>query len=70
MLFNKKKNCEASEFSILDYTQNRKLGNLGKPYLPKFLVVHGTQNQKIDLKEKTLTLRCGLRRKNVYFRDF
>ena len=70
MLFNKKKNCEVSEFSILDYTQNRKFGNLGKSYLLKFLVVHGTQNQKIDLKEKTLTLRCGLRRKNVYFRDF
>ena len=51
-------------------TQNRKLGNLGKFYLLKFLVVYGTQNQKNDLKEKTSTLRCGLRRKNVCFRDF
>ena len=46
------------------------LGNLGKFYLLKFLIVYKTQNQKIDLKEKTLTLRCGLRRKNVNFRDF
>ena len=51
-------------------TQNRKLGNLGKFHLLKFLVVYETQNQKNDLKEKTLTLRCGLRRKNVNFRDF
>ena len=29
----------------------------------KFLVVYKTQNQKHDLKEKTLTLQCGLRRK-------
>ena len=29
MCFEKKK-CEVSEFSILPYTQNRKLGNLGK----------------------------------------
>ena len=38
--------------------------------LIKFLVVYKTQNQKYDLKEKTLTLQCGLRRKNVNFRGF
>ena len=65
-----KKKSEVSEFSILAYTHNRKLGNLGKFYLLKFLVVNGTQNQKIDLKEKTLTLWCGVRRKKVHFRDF
>ena len=72
MWFNKKKETmsEVSEFSILAYTQNRKLGNLGKFYLLKFLVVYETQNQKNVLKEKTLTLRCGLRRKNIHFRDF
>ena len=36
----------------------------------KFLVVYKTQNQKYDLKEKTFTLQCGLRRKNVHFRGF
>ena len=38
--------------------------------LIKFLVVYKTQDQKYDLKEKTLTLQCGLRRKNVHFRGF
>ena len=70
MWFNKKKKkvSEVSEFSILAYTQNRKLGNLGKFHLLKFLVICKTQNKKKnDLKEKTLTLRYGLRRKNVNF---
>ena len=72
MWFNKKKETmsEVSEFSILAYTQNRKLGNLRKFYLLKFFVVYETQNRKNDLEEKTLTLRCGLRRKNIHFRDF
>ena len=39
-------------------------------FLIKFLVVYKTQNQKYDLTEKTLTLQCGLRRKNVNFRGF
>ena len=30
LLEEKKKNCQVSEFSILSYTQNRKLGNLRK----------------------------------------
>ena len=38
--------------------------------LIKFLVVCKTQNQKYDLKEKTLILQCGLRRKNVHFQGF
>ena len=62
-LIRNKNISEVSEFSILVYTQNRKLGNLGKFYLLKFLIVYGTQNKKNDLKEKTLTLRFGLRRK-------
>ena len=71
MCNNKKKTIsKVSEFLILSYTQHRKLGNLGKFYLLKFLVVCETQNQKSDLKEKTLSLPCGLRRKNVHFRDF
>ena len=64
MWLNKEKNIsQVSEFSILAYTQNRKLRILGKFYLLKFLVVYDTQNQKNELKEKTFTLRCGLRKK-------
>ena len=58
---------EDSEFSIWPCTQNRKPR---KFYLLKFLVVYETQNKKNDLEEKTFTLRCGLRRKNVLFRGF
>ena len=54
MLLNNEKNIsQVSEFSILAYTQNRKLRILGKFYLLKFLVVYETQNQKNELKEKT-----------------
>ena len=54
MLLKKKKKTisEVLEFLILAYTQNRKLGNLGKFYLLKFLVVYETRNKKINLKEK------------------
>ena len=38
--------------------------------LLKILKVYETQNRKNDLKVKTLTLRCCLRRKNVHFRGF
>ena len=40
MWFKKKKKTisEVFEFSILAYTQNQKLGNLGKSYLLKLLV--------------------------------
>ena len=36
--------------------------------LLKFLVIYEIQNQKDEIKEKTFTLRYGLRRKNVHFR--
>ena len=54
MLLKKKKKTisEVLEFLILAYTQNRKLGNLGKFYLLKFLVVYETRNKKNNLKEK------------------
>ena len=35
--------------------------------LLKFLVIYEIQNQKDEIKEKTFTLRYGLRRKNVHF---
>ena len=66
LLEEKKKISEVSEFSILPYTQNRKLGNLGKF---SFTSIFGSiwnsksKNWKNDLKEKTLTIWCGLRRK-------
>ena len=46
MWFNKEKETisEVSEFLILAYTQNRKLRNLGKFYLLRFLIVYETQN--------------------------
>ena len=67
MWLNKEKNIsQVSEFSILAYTQNRKLRILGKFYLLKFLVVYENQNQKNELKEKTFTLRCGLRKKSQF----
>ena len=69
-LIRRKTISEVFEFSILACTQNRQLGNLGKFYLLKYLVVYETQNQTNNLKEKTLTLRWGLRRKNVNFQDF
>ena len=59
---------EVPEFSILPYTQNRKLGISQSFIFFKFLVVCKTRIQKYDLKEKTLSLQCGLRRKNVHFR--
>ena len=55
-LIRKKTISKVSEFLILSYTQHRKLGKLGKFYLLKFFVVCETQNQKSDLKEKTLSL--------------
>ena len=58
------------QFRRFQRGQNRKLGNLRKFYLLKVLVVYETQNKKNDQKEKTLTLRCGLRGQNVHLRDF
>ena len=50
MWFNNKKIpiSEVSEFSILPYTQNRKLGNLGSFLLLQFLEVYETQNLKAE----------------------
>ena len=63
-------NSKVSEFSILPYTQNQNLEISESFILAKVLVVYETQNRKNDLKEETLTLRCGLGRKNVNFRGF
>ena len=66
LLEEKVKILEVSKFSILPYTQNRKLGNLRKF---SFTSIFGSiwnsesKNLKNDLKEKTLTLWCGLGRK-------
>ena len=64
---------EVYEFSILPYTQYRKLGNLGKFSFPSdfgSIWNSKSKNRKNDLEEKTLTLRCGLRRKYAHFRSF
>ena len=60
MWFNNKKIpiSEVSEFSIMPYTQIRKLGNLESFLLLQFLEVYETQNlkaEKNDLEEKILT---------------
>ena len=63
---------EVSELSILPYTQNRKLWNLGKfSFTSDFRSIWNSKskNRKNDLEEKTLTLRCGLRRKYAHFRS-
>ena len=64
MWFNKKKSCSIPKFENLGISESF--------LLLKFLVVHETQNLKTDwkmttLKKKTLTLWCGLRRKNIHF---
>ena len=69
MWFNKKKklNSEVSKFSILSYTQNRKLENLGKFFCTYiFCSIWNSKSNKWlknDQKQKKLTLWCGLRRK-------
>ena len=72
MWFNKKKIpiSEVSEFSFCAIPKIENSEILECFILIKFLVVYKTQNQKYDLKEKTSTLQCGLRRKNVHFRGF
>ena len=44
------------------FNEKKKVSKVSKFYLLKFLVIYETQNQKNDLKEKTLTFRYGLRR--------
>ena len=69
----KKKISKVSEFSILACTWNEKLRNLGKF---SFTSVFGSirnlksENQKNEFKQKIITLRWGLIRKNENFRGF
>ena len=73
MWFNKKKSYQFQRFLSFRFCPIPKMENSGISesfILIKFLVVYKTQNQKHDLKDKTLTLQCGLRRKNVHFRGF
>ena len=65
---------EVSEFSIWPYTQNQKLGNLGKfSFTSIFDSIRNSRSKyqkKMTQEEKTLTERCGLIRKKVHFRGF
>ena len=73
MWFNKKKSYQFRRFLSFRICPIPKMENseISESFiLIKFLVVYKTQNQKYDLKEKTFTLQCGLRRKNVHFRGF
>ena len=73
MWFNKKKKYQFPRFPSFRFCPIPKIENseISESFiLLKFLVVHETQNRKNDLQEKTLILRCGLRRKNVNFRGF
>ena len=59
-------NSEVSKFSILPYTQHKNLENLGKfSFTSTFCIIWNSKSNKWknDLKEKTLTLWCCLRRK-------
>ena len=72
MWFNNKKipTSKISKFSVLPYTQNEKLGNLGKfSFTSDFGSIWNSKfkNRENDLEEKALTLRCGLRRKYAHF---
>ena len=63
----KKKKFKVSEFSILAYNWNRKLGNLGKfSFTSIFVSIRNSNSktQKNDFKQKIVTLRWGLLRKN------
>ena len=76
MLFNFKKwnFPEVSEFSVLLYPQNRKLGNLRKFFFVHFLVVYETQDPKTKEKrpktKKIKPLRYYLIRKNKDIQGF
>ena len=61
-----------SEFSILPYTQNWKLRNLGKFSFTSNFDSTWNSNLKTknnNLEEKTWTLQCGLRRTNAHFQS-
>ena len=74
----KNKISKVSEFLILAYTWNGKLGNLGKfsfTFVYFRLLFGGiknsrSKNQKNDFKQKIATLRLGLIRKNENFKGF
>ena len=62
-----------SEFSILLYTQNRKLGNLGEFYFTStFSSIWNprSKNHKKTWDKRNITLWCGLIRKYEHFRGF
>ena len=73
LLFKKVKISEISEFSILPYTQNRKLGNLGKcSFTSNF---HSScnlrfRNDKNELTQKLKGEDMLLVEKKKNFRDF
>ena len=70
MWFNKEK-IQFPRFPSFRFCPIPKIENseISKSFISiKFLVVYKTQNQKYDLKEKTL--HCGLRRKNIHFQGF
>ena len=67
------KMSEVSEFSILLYTQNRKLGNLGECYFTStFSSIWNprSKNHKKTRDKRNITLWCGLIRKYENFRGF
>ena len=73
LLEEKKKNSEVSEFSILSYTQNRKLGNLGKC---SFTSIFDNccnlrfRNDKNELRQKLKGRDMLLEEKKENFRGF
>ena len=69
----KNKISKVSEFLILAYTWNGKLGNLEKFSFNSILGSirnSKSKDQKNDFKQKIVTLRWGLIRKNENFRGF
>ena len=71
LLEEKEKISEVSEFSILPYTQNRKLGNLGKlSFTSNFDSCSNLRrkNDKTLIDTKTSRSRYAFRRKKENFR--
>ena len=69
----KNKISKVSEFSILVYTWNGKLGNLGKFSFTSILGSirnSKSKDQKNDFKQKIVTLSWVLIKKNESFRGF
>ena len=73
LLLKKVKISEVSEFSILSYTQNRKLGNLGKrSFTSNFDSSCNLRfrNDKNELRQKLKGQDMHLEEKKENFRDF